>query len=143
MDAAMMDKHDRRVIDLAHAIGKAEGWGAPDHLPTRINNPIDLEIGDKGWGVVKGKTVFPDPATGWEYAYREAWVVLTGQSHYVKISMTFAQFAQVYTGGDNPGEWAHIVTEELSMADPDKDTLQDYLNINTEAPNVPSDASNG
>jgi hypothetical protein len=51
---------------LAQLIGKEEGFGIPGTIPTRQNNPGDLEHAPgeshDGTGPVGS---FPDPATGW------------------------------------------------------------------------------
>ena len=123
-----LDTHDPKVIKLAEAIARAEGFYASNEpLPKRINNPLDLELGDKGYGTQAGKTVFNTIEEGWEAGYFEAWMMLTGNSHFYNPSKTFAQVATLYTGGDNPEAWAFTVSTALGLSP--ITTLQTYLNL--------------
>lgn len=121
-----MDRHDPKVIKLAQAIAKAEGFGPPENLPTRINNPGDLELGDLGHGVQAGKTVFQDVNDGWERLYSECWLMLTGTSHIYGPTNTILRVAEKYTGGDNSESWARIVAGNIGVTS--LNTLADYLN---------------
>ena len=109
---------------FARAIAKAEGFGLPGALPTRANNPGDMMLGDRGWGTEAAKTVYEkadwnadlaDKTDGCSALRRECFAVLSGTSHEYEPNWTFLQFAQVWTGGDKPNEWASIVTEELGV----------------------------
>lgn len=115
-----------KVQLLAQGIAKAEGFGPLENFPTRVHNPGDLELGDRGFGVQSGKTVYPDDATGWEALYNECELMLGGGSHVYSVAMTFLQVAQKYTGGDNPAAWASIVSGVCGMQP--TNTLQDFLN---------------
>lgn len=114
-----------KAHELARAIAVAEGYFIAHSLPERCNNPGDLELGDQGRGVDAGKTIFSTAPDGWAALYHECYLMLTGQSHVYKPSMTFEQVAQLYTGGDNPTGWAINVARELGMAM--YDTLQEFL----------------
>lgn len=120
-----MDAHDPRVIRLAQAIAKAEGFGPPENLPTRINNPGDLELGDRGYGTQGGKTVFASVQEGWERLYHECWLMLSGNSHVYSPTASLLQIAKKYTGGDAPQAWAAIVAQEIGIHP--LDTLTGYL----------------
>ena len=109
---------------LAHAISRAEGFGPPENLPTRIHNPCDLELGDRGWGMEAGKTVYlkadwaadlQDRTDGASAARRECLAILSGASHIYEPSWTFQQLAEEYTGGDNQDAWARMVCSQLGI----------------------------
>jgi len=100
---------------LAQAIAKAEGFGPPENLSTRCNNPGDLKLGDVGCGTEAGKTIFPSPEAGWMALEHQCDLMLTGNSHVYKVSMNLLQVAQLYTGGDNAGPWAQIVSQALGV----------------------------
>ncbi len=110
---------------LAQAIARAEGYFVPGSLPARINNPGDLELGDRGNGVTNGKTHYPSPFAGWEALRSETTMILAGKSHYIKPSMPLSQVAEVYTGHDNAPAWADIVAKAIGIT-PDA-TLQSFL----------------
>jgi hypothetical protein len=119
--AILRSKSDR----LAKAIGKAEGFGPPENLPTRVNNPGDMELGDRGWGTEAAKTVyekadwnadFNDKTDGASALRRECFAILSGASHTFETSWTFLELAKEWTGGDKPNAWAAIVCQELGTA---------------------------
>jgi hypothetical protein len=123
----------QKASDLAKRIGKAEGWGADaTNLPTRTNNPGDMELGDRGWGVDHGKTIFEkadfaadiqDHTDGASALRRECLAILSGASHIYKTSWRFIDFAQEWTGGDNPVPWCAVVSEGFGP----NATLQEFL----------------
>lgn len=121
----MIAIEDPKILLLARAIAKAEGFGPPENLPTRIHNPCDLELGDRGFGVQAGKTVFEDLDHGWSAACYECWLMLTGRSHFYSPIKTFLQVAMAYTGGDQPLAWATIVSGALGFNP--QNTLQNFL----------------
>jgi hypothetical protein len=111
-----------RAEALARAIAKAEGFGIAGALPTRTNNPGDMELGDRGWGTEAAKTVyakaswdsaFTDKTDGCSALWRECFAILSGSSHNFEPTMTFLQLAQEWTGNDNTSAWAAIVCQEL------------------------------
>lgn len=123
-----------RAETLARAIAKAEGFGIAGALPTRINNPGDMELGDRGWGTEAAKTIyekaswdatFDDKADGCSALWRECFAILSGASHDYEPTMTFFQLAQEWTGGDKPSAWAAIVCGELGT-EPEM-TLETFL----------------
>ena len=119
---------DPLVLRWAQAMAKAEGFGPPQNLPTRINNPCDLELGDRGFGTQAGKTVFNDLADGWAAACHESWLMLTGNSHFYNPIKTFLQIAVLYTGNDNAQAWATTASGAISLKP--NNTLQNYLEAN-------------
>lgn len=109
---------------LARAIATAEGFFVVGSLPNRINNPGDMKLGDKGWGVQQEKTVYPkadfnstisDRADGASALRRQCIAMLTGSSHVYSPSDTFAAVSVKWTGGDKPGPWCKIVTDNLNV----------------------------
>jgi hypothetical protein len=119
--AALQEKADR----LARGIGRAEGYGPAGNLPTRINNPGDMELGDRGWGTEAAKTVYPksnwdadlaDKTDGCSALRRECMAILSGASHNFEKTWTILELAQEWTGGDNPTAWASIVATELGIS---------------------------
>ena len=99
-------------------------------LPSRIHNPGDLEIGDRGYGTENGKTKFPNDTTGWQWLFGECSLMLASmktrhRSKIYTLDETFADVAQHWTGGDNPGPWAITVSEHCGMQP--ENTLQEYL----------------
>jgi len=127
---AMYSNPAPKVKLLCLGISKAEGFDVPGSLPARCHNPGDLEIGNVGYGVDNGKTIFPDDATGWAALYREGSLMLAAmtslhRSHVYSLGETFLQVAQAWTGGDNPSGWAQTVAETCGMSV--TNTLQEFL----------------
>jgi hypothetical protein len=119
-----------KLLQLCQGIAKAEGYGVPGALPTRCNNPGDLEIGDVGLGTEEGKTIFPSAVAGWNALYRECGLMLAGEqsahrSHVYTLDMNFLQVAQKYTGNDDPAGWADNVARFCGVAA--TSTLGDFL----------------
>src|SRR5271169_4369349 len=105
-----------KANELAEAIAyKGEGFGPPENLPTRCNNPGDLELGDVGYGVDAGKTIYANLVDGWDAIDNECLLMLSGQqslhhSHIYNPTMTFLEVAEKYTGDDNAAQWASAVS---------------------------------
>jgi hypothetical protein len=123
----------QKATALAKAIAKAEGFGVPGALPTRINNPGDMELGDRGWGTEAAKTIYPkadwnadfsDKTDGCSALRRECFAILTGASHSFDLSWSFAQLAQEWTGGDKPAAWASIVSQSIGIST--ETTVREY-----------------
>jgi hypothetical protein len=104
-----------KVLALAQAMAKAEGFGPPQNLPTRINNPGDLELGDQGFGTKDDKTIFNTVQAGWTALEGQVRWMLTGNSRVYNLTDTILDVAEKYTGGDNPEAWAQIVAEDLGI----------------------------
>lgn len=120
-----MDIHDPLVIRLAKAIAHAEGYGPLNNLPTRINNPGDMELGDLGYGVQAGKTIFRELDAGWEHLYFEVWLMLNGKSHVYSPNLSLIEIAAKYTGNDNAAAWASIVAQDIGISV--NDQLKQFL----------------
>lgn len=125
---------------LSYAIAHAEGYFAHGSLPGRINNPGDMELGDKGWGVDNGKTIYASATEGWNALRRECTAILTGASHVYSVSDTIADVARKWTGGDNDGAWAAIVAEKLSLY-PDT-VMKDWIKA-AQASALPMEGTHG
>jgi hypothetical protein len=104
-----------KVTALSQAIAKAEGFGPAGNLPTRINNPGDLELGDQGQGVDNDKTIFPTEQDGWNALEGQVRWMLTGNSRIYSLNDTILEVAEKYTGNDNPEAWASIVAQRLGV----------------------------
>jgi hypothetical protein len=122
-----------KVVALAQAIAKAEGFGPAENLPTRCCNPGDLELGDLGYGTEGGKTVFATEQLGWVALEEQCRLMLTGESHVYRTTDTFAEVAEKYTGGDNSEAWAETVALELGIDV--ETTLKEYYDAEEENPN--------
>jgi hypothetical protein len=123
-----MSDYDALLVALAakfaHAVALAEGFFVQGSLPERVHNPGDLELGNRGWGVEQGKTIYfkadlesslDDRADGWAALKRECVAILTGGSREYSPSDTFEEVSVKWTGGDNPGAWCKIVTDNLGV----------------------------
>src|SRR5690242_9219671 len=94
---------DAKVVSLAQAIAKAEGFGVRGALPTRYHNPGDLkvEVGGQRYpgqcGIGKGSHVrFCSDRAGWIALYHQLDKVAVGESKHYTPDMTLAQFAKKY-----------------------------------------------
>ena len=96
---------------IAHAIATAEGYfAAGPHnghsLPYSLNNPGDLEASSVPYnGKVAGKCRFNTVDDGWLALARELNLIESGKSHVYSPQRTLAQFANIWTGGDDPQAW--------------------------------------
>lgn len=106
---------------IAKAIATAEGFYVSGSLPQRANNPGDLELGDKGWGVLNGKTIFPSASQGWQALYGIVQGWLDGSSKIYSPDWTIQDVANEYVGGQqNPTTdsiaWASNVADTLGVS---------------------------
>jgi hypothetical protein len=134
-----MDIITTLAYQLSNAIAIAEGFYVSGSLPFRCHNPCDLELGDRGWGVDNGKTIYAnadpnssldDHTDGWAAARRECIAILSGKSFYYSLDMTFNELSQRYTGNDNAGPWCKIVTEKLNVNP--LDTIAQWIKANND-----------
>lgn len=120
-----------KAQDLAKAIATAEGfYGTPGDIPQRAHNPGDLELGDIGYGVIQGKTVYPSDQAGWNALTRMVSNWLAGTDSLYTLDMTFNDVAVKYTGNDNPDSWAQNLVATLNgmgYAVTTENTLGDYV----------------
>ena len=107
-----------KISQLASAIARAEGFGISGTVPTTAHNPGDLVLGDQGLGVANsaGVTIFPDDTTGWGALYHELNLIFSGESSVYSPGLSFGAFAQLWTGGDNPGGWATTVSQNVGAS---------------------------
>lgn len=106
------------VSRLAQAIAKAEGYGTPNSIPTRANNPGNLK---NGAPVLAGTSItkYATAAEGWAALERQIGLILTGKSAYYKATDTIAQMGSVWApSGDNniTGAWARNVANFLNVS---------------------------
>lgn len=100
---------------FAHAISVAEGFGRPDAVPTRLNNPGDLKrssvpnIGADPQGHLHFRTV----ADGWEALHRLLYLIVEGRSANFTLDMTIARMGTTYAPGST--SWAANVARELHV----------------------------
>jgi len=120
------DNLNVKVTAMAQAIAKAEGFGPPQNLPTRINNPGDLEIGDQGHGEDNGKTIFATEQDGWDALEGQVRWMLTGSSHMYNLKNTIIEVAEKWSDDDNAQGWASTVAQALGITI--ATTLQSYVN---------------
>jgi hypothetical protein len=113
------------IARMATAIAHAEGYGIPDAVPTRANNPGDLKLGDRGNGTVSGKTVFGSSTEGWEALKAQIRLMWLDRSDYYGPDDTFQDIAVTWTGGDNWQSWLAIVSRDLGVSA--NTTLRGYL----------------
>lgn len=99
----------RKIIRIAQAIAKAEGYGVPNAIPTLRNNPGNIKGKD---GVI---ITYPTPDDGWKALYRQVLLMLTGESRFYKPEMTIAEIARIYTGEAQYMNWANNVSRFLGV----------------------------
>ncbi len=119
---------------LARAIAIAEG------SPAFWNNPGDLTEGDAGGYQLQrdpagnvivnsaGVVRFVNLADGVNALYRKLLNIQSGASRVYSTALSLADFAQIYTGGDNAAAWARNVAAELGL-DPTQNTVGDALGV--------------
>ncbi len=98
---------------VAEAIARAEGFYVAGSLPARANNPGNLKIGDRGNGVIEGKTVFATVQDGWSALYRQLDLVRIGKAKFLKPTDTWREFARTWVGTADSENWAANVTNRL------------------------------
>ena len=98
---------------VAEAIARAEGFYVAGSIPARANNPGNLKIGDRGNGVIEGKTIFATAQDGWNALYRQLDLVRTGKAKYLKPTDTWREFARAWVGTTDADNWAANVTNRL------------------------------
>ena len=114
-----MSNWPNSVLQLAKAIAHAEGFGPPENLPTRANNPGDLTGLDaagfptNGTANDEGVWNFVNLADGWEALYIKVNRMLAGRSAVYPLTMTLEQVGLKYSGG-NP-DWAANVAAFLGV----------------------------
>jgi hypothetical protein len=126
-----------KVVQLAQAIARAEGFGVPGAIPTRGNNPGDLTraFGFQTAGTLnkEGVLQFVNLADGWNALYAIVAYWLGGSDSLYPLSLTIEQVAGNYVDGPNAAgfstgaeNWSNSVANSLGLSV--TNTLQDFLN---------------
>jgi len=102
-----------KITKFAAAIATAEGFGDEGAVPTRANNPGDLELG--GTIVGEGVTTYPTPEAGWAALYAQLVRIRDGRSSVYTIQMTIGDMAANYAPAD-AGSWAANVARYLGVS---------------------------
>lgn len=126
---------DQLVEKFAQAIASAEGFGPPENLPTRCNNPGDLtDDGDIGLGTARSAgfgaaniTIYRTPEDGWNRLRNKIRMMLEGRSKVYHLWMTIAMVGEVYARDAN---WGINVARDLGV--PVTTPLQDLVASQTE-----------
>lgn len=103
------------VNRIAVAIAHAEGYYVNGSIPQRANNPLDLELGDIGYGTIEGKTIFLNAILGWQAGYNQVTRMLSGKDDLYPATMTLAEAGLRYSGGDP--NWSKNVAAALGVAE--------------------------
>ena len=103
----------------AAAIAQAEGYGAPNAVPTIANNPGDLVLGDIGYGVTGAAggvqiTNFPNAAAGYAALQNQINAIAGGTSTVYPAGATIAQVSNIYSGSTS-GAWGNNVASILGV----------------------------
>jgi len=104
---------------LAHAIAKAEGFGASKtNLPTRCHNPGDIRArrgvhypGQVGLNS-RGYVIFKDDRAGWTALESQIEKIITGASRFYNVNMTLAQISRSYA---TSSIWVKNVAKNLGV----------------------------
>jgi hypothetical protein len=92
---------------FANAVAKAEGFFSPGSLPSRTNNPGDINT-------YTGRTTsYPTTQAGWDALTNQVELMLGGSAVY-NPTMTLAQAGAIYSGGDP--NWAKNVAASLGVS---------------------------
>lgn len=119
---------EKRQQGWLDGIAQAEGYGKPDTVPTRSNNPGDLKVGDIGYGREPGGiTHFPNPEAGYNALAKQVNKFYIPGPNY-DPSMSLQQIAEKYTGKDRAPEWAKIVGSKAGM-DPSARLIPDKTEV--------------
>lgn len=104
------------VKSMARAIARAEGFGIPNAVPTRANNPGDLKVPGHTPTLSNGISVFPSVDSGWFALYRQLELIIRGQSNVYTLDMTIADMGQRWTATTHEqGAWSQNVADYLGV----------------------------
>lgn len=106
---------------MANALAQAEGYGIPGSVPTRANNPGDLELGDIGYGTIAAEgnnpiTVFPTAQAGMDALQKQADAILTGSSQYYGPDQSLNDIGETYAGPGEASTWAGNIASILGTS---------------------------
>jgi hypothetical protein len=123
--------YTKAVTLLGQAISQegAEGFGPPNALPTKNNNPGDLTDG------MGNLLAFPSVDAGWDALYSHISGWFSGISTSYNTGLTFTQLSQIYTGSNtapsDQEQWAQTVVDYLNananLSLTVNNTLADYF----------------
>lgn len=102
---------DARVVRMAQAIARAEGYGVPGAIPTVRNNPGNIRSTTPPYEI----RTYATPDEGWAALYRQVARMLAGSSLYPP-DWTIEQVAQRYTGEAQYMNWARNVASFLGVS---------------------------
>jgi len=120
------------IIDFAHAIARAEGFGVKNSLPTRTHNPGDIRAlsAHQFHGQIgvtsKRYAIFRNDAAGWTALFHQLQKVADGESRFYGRDTTIRQFSKRYA--EVSGVWLKNVCAMLSISP--NTTLAEYFNSN-------------
>ena len=100
------------ITKFSEAIADAEGFGIPDSVPTRSNNPGDItDQGNIGLGVIQtsgpagaGITIYATPADGWAALARKLRRMLSGASLVYLLDMSLEEVGMKWSDDPNWGK---------------------------------------
>jgi len=104
---------------LAHAIAKAEGFGARNAKPTRLHNPGDIRAlrGNAYSGQIgvdrQGYAIFKTDRAGWAALEGQIEKIIAGTSHLYNVNMTLARIGRGYAASST---WVKSVANNLGVA---------------------------
>jgi hypothetical protein len=104
---------------MAKAVSIAEGFGPPENIATRANNPGNVTgldgAGYQTLGTMNQEGVlhFANLDDGWDALKRKLTHMLTGRSVLYHLYDSLEQIGKVYSGGKP--EWAINVARELGL----------------------------
>ncbi len=108
---------------LAQAIAQAEGANVAGSIPSKANNPGDLELGDIGYGTITAAggqkiTIFPTLEAGLAALENQISLFASGQSKAgYPAGATIEQVGAIYSGGSS--SWAQNVAAALGLSPQD------------------------
>jgi hypothetical protein len=109
---AVDDSLDTGVDLFADAIADEEGFfNSTSNIPQKANNPLDLELGDVGYGTMSAAggqqiTIFPTLTAGWAAAVKLLGKDIAGTKLYPageSISQFMSTFTSGKSGNSGPG----------------------------------------
>jgi len=128
----VLSMDEKKLDAFAHAIARAEGFGAKNTIPTRCHNPGDIRSSRSGHryeGQVglnkRGYVIFKNDAAGFAALKDQLQLMVSGESKHYNADMTIARVAKVYSGGSRA--WSKIVSKHLDVSA--STTLRDYFEL--------------
>lgn len=130
----MLDDLQSDLLDVAQAIGHAEGYYSPGSRSQRNNNPGDLTIGDEHGQAVSGYDgpfiIFSSVDAGFQALTIKLQNILNGRSSHYSPGMSWQQIGMVWADGDS--NWGTNVAAALGVSP--NDSLGNYFSDLTGSP---------